>query len=132
MDTQEKSRLFKFLKIDSILENLTGLIEARLELAKLEIKEEVAKVGAMIIAGVVFSFLAVMIVIFFSMSAATFINSLMGSKWTGYALVTGFYLVILVLLIVFKVHIALQKKTEGVLIENTESEETDEEGEGVE
>lgn len=131
MDTQEKSRLFKFLKIDSIIENLTGLIEARLELAKLEIKEEVAKVGAMIIAGVVFSFLAVMIVIFFSMAAATFINSLMDSKWTGYALVTGFYLLILVLLIVFKVHIALQKKIEGALIQNTDKEETEEESEGI-
>ena len=36
MEDQEKSRLFKFLKIDSIIENLTGLIEARLDLAKLE------------------------------------------------------------------------------------------------
>ena len=64
METQEKSKLFKFLRIDAIIENLTGLIEARLELAKIEIKEEVAKTGARIIAGVVFSLLLVMIVIF--------------------------------------------------------------------
>ena len=131
MDTQEKSRLFKFLKIDSIIENLTGLIEARLALAKLEIKEEVAKVGARIIAGVVFAFLAVMIVIFFSMALSTYLNTILESRWAGYGLVTGFYFIVLVLLIVFKVHIALQQKIEDVLIDNTETEDSDEQDEGT-
>ena len=107
MEDQEKSRLFKFLKIDSIIENLTGLIEARLDLAKLEVKEEIAKIAARIIAGVVFAFLAVMVIIFFSMWLATFLNSVIDSIWAGYALVTGFYLLVLVLLIVFRVHIIL-------------------------
>jgi len=126
MDTQEKSRLFKFLKIDSIIENLTGLIDARLALAKLEIKEEVAKIGARIIAGVVISFLAVLIIIFFNFSAATFINSMLDSRWAGYAIVTGFYLIILVLLVVFKVHIALQKRIEDALINTEDNDDMDE------
>ena len=63
MEKQEKSRLFKFLKIDAIIENLTGLIETRLELAKMELKEELAKFGARIIALVIFAFLGVMIII---------------------------------------------------------------------
>ena len=131
MDNQEKSKLFKFLKIDSIIENLTGLLEARLELAKIEIKEEVAKIGARIIAGVVFAFLAVMVVIFFSMWLATFLNSVIESEWAGYALVTGFYFLVLILLIVFKVHVVLQNKIEDALIQNVDSttDDTEEGGE---
>ena len=128
MEPQEKSKLYKFLKIDAILENLTALIEARLELAKLEIKEEVAKLGAKIIAGVVFAFLLVMIVIFLSISLATWINYLLESVFLGYVIVTGFCIVVLALLIAFKTRIWLQKKIEAMLIESEETNHEDEQG----
>lgn len=128
METQEKSKLFKFLRIDAILENLTSLIEARMELAKLEIKEEVAKVGARIIAGVVFAFLIVMIIIFMSMTLATWLNYLLGSVFFGYLIITGFYLLVLVLLIAFKVHVWLQQKIESMLIDTEETNQSDEQG----
>jgi hypothetical protein len=128
METQEKSKLFKFLRIDAILENLTGLIEARMELAKLEIKEEVAKVGARIIAGVVLAFLLVMIIIFMSITLATWLNYLLESVFFGYLIVTGFYLLVLVLLIAFKVHVWLQQKIEGMLIDTEETNQGDEQG----
>lgn len=128
MESQEKSRLFKFLKVDSIIENLTGLLEARLELAKIEIKEEVAKVGARIIAGIILAFLAVMIVIFFSFWMATLLNSYIESRWAGYAIVTGFYLLVLILLIVFRVHHLIQAKIEDALIQNVDSTDDSDEG----
>ena len=128
METQEKSKLFKFLRIDAIIENLTGLIEARMELAKLELKEEVAKAGARIIAGVVLAFLLVMIIIFVSIALATWLNYLLGSMFMGYLIVTGFYLLVLVLLIAFKAHVWLQQKIEGMLIDTEESDQSDEQG----
>ena len=128
METQEKSKLFKFLRIDAIIENLTGLIEARMELAKLEIKEEAAKIGARIVAAIVFSFLLVMIIIFFSLSVATLLNSVLGSMFLGYVIITGFYLLVLVLLIAFKAHIWLQQKIEDGLINFVDTKEEDEQG----
>lgn len=128
METQEKSKLFKFLRIDAILENLTGLIEARMALAKLEIKEEVAKVGARIIAGVVLAFLLGMIIIFMSITLATWLNYLLGSMFLGYLIITGFYLLVLLLLIAFKVHVWLQQKIESMLIDTEETNQSDEQG----
>jgi len=130
METQEKSKLFKFLRIDAIIENLTGLVEARLELAKLEIKEEVSKAGARIIAGVVFSFLLVMIIIFLNFSIASWLNSTLNSTYWGYFIVTGFYLLILILLVAFKAHIWLQQKIESMLIDNEDINDDDEQGGG--
>ena len=101
------------------------MIETRLELAKIELKEELAKFSARIIALVIFAFLGVMIIIFFSFWIATLLNSYIDSRWAGYAIVTGFYFLVLVLLVVFKVHIVLQDKIEDALMENVESEEDD-------
>ncbi len=128
METQEKSKLFKFLRIDAIIENLTGLIEARLELAKLEIKEEVAKAGAKIVAAIIFSFLLVMIIIFFSISVGAMLNGILESNFLGYAIVTGFYILVLVLLITFNAHKWLQRKLEDVLIDIVDTNEDDEQG----
>lgn len=129
MAPQEKSKLFKFLRFDAIIEHLTGLIEAKLELVKLELKEEVARTGARIIAGVVFSFLLVMIVIFMSLAMATFINQLLGNSYAGYFIVTGFYILVMVLLIAFKVHIWLQLKIEAMLIDTEEIDDNEAENE---
>ena len=126
MESQEKSKLFKFLRIDAIIEHLTGLIETRVELAKIEVKEEVSKIGARIIAGVVFAFLLVMIIIMFSIALAAWINVMLESGYWGYFIVTGFYLLTLILLIVFKVHIRLQQKMESLLIDSEDFEEDDE------
>jgi uncharacterized membrane protein YqjE len=128
MENQEKSRLFKFLKIDAIIDNLTGLIETRLALAKIELKEELAKIGARVIAMFVFAFLAMMIIIFFSFWMARLFNSLLDSLWLGFAIVTGFYFLILILLVVFRVHILLQNKIEDALIQNVEDDGDDDEG----
>lgn len=125
MENQEKSRLFKFLKIDSIIENLTGLVETRLALAKIELKEELAKIGARIIAMVIFSFLGVMIVIFFSFWMARLLNYFLDSMWAGFAIVTGGYFLILVLLIVFKVHIVLQNKLEDAFMQNVDDDDNE-------
>ncbi|MEN8248614.1 MAG: phage holin family protein [Bacteroidota bacterium] len=126
MEKKEKGKLFKFLRLDAIIDNLTGLIETRIELAKIEMKEEVAKIGARIIAGVVLAFLLVMIIIFLSISAATWINSLMESTYMGYVIVTGFYLVVFILIIILKAHVWLQQKIESGLIDTEETSEEDE------
>jgi Putative Actinobacterial Holin-X, holin superfamily III len=128
METKEKSKLFKFLRLDAIIEHLTGLIEARLELAKLEIREEVAKVGARIISTIVLVFLLVMIIIFLSFSIATWLNSLTDSVYLGYFIVTGFYVLVLVLLIIFNVRIRLQQKIEDMLIDPEELDQKDGQG----
>jgi uncharacterized membrane protein YqjE len=126
MEPQEKSKLFKFLRVDAIIEHLSGLIEARLELAKLELREELAKMGASIIATIVLSFLGVLIIIFLSISLSTLLNDLLESKFLGYFIVTGFYTLILILLLIFNVRSWLQEKIENMLINTEEEDQTDE------
>ena len=38
-----KDSIFKFLRLDNLVENLSGYVETRIELVKLEVREEIAK-----------------------------------------------------------------------------------------
>jgi uncharacterized membrane protein YqjE len=126
MEPQEKSKLFKFLRVDAIIEHLSGLIEARLELVKFELREEFAKMGARIIATILLSFLGVLIIVFLSFSLSTLFNYLLDSRFLGYFIVTGFYSLTLILLLVFNVRSWLQLKIERMLIDTEEKDAEDE------
>jgi len=125
MDNPEKSRLYKFLRLDSIVEHLTGLLEARLELFKLEAKEEIAKILARVLAAMALAFLGVMIVVFLSFSLAVWFNAFLDSSYWGYFIVTGAYLLLFVLLIVFKVHKRIQNLLERLLIKEADLADED-------
>ena len=125
MDNPEKSRLYKFLRLDSIVEHLTGLLEARLEFFKIEAKEEIAKILARVLAAMVLAFLGVMIVVFLSFSLAVWFNALLESSYWGYFIVTGAYLLVFVLLIVFKVHKRIQNLLERMLIKEADLADED-------
>lgn len=88
-----KETLLKFLKMDSLIENITGYVEARIGLMKIEIKEEVAK--ALAKALVLVSVLAVLLLSVFliSMAVAYKIGERVGA-FGGFAIVGSIYLVI--------------------------------------
>lgn len=100
MDFKNISRL---LKLDQIADHLIGLIETRLALTKLELKEEVARIGAKIIAVAIATFLFFMFMAFISLSIGVFINRQLSSEYLGFVIVAAFYALVLLILILFKV-----------------------------
>lgn len=96
-----KDSILKFLKLDSLIENLTGYVEARIELTKMEIREEIAKglskVLLFILMGAVFTLFIVLI----SVAVAHLIAKSIGA-FGGFAVVAGFYLLLGLLLFAFR------------------------------
>ena len=86
-----KDSIFKFLRLDNLIENLSGYFETRVELIKIEIREEIATVisrGLMV--GVLF-LLALLFLVFFSIGAALYLNSYFNSASAGFWMVSGIY-----------------------------------------
>jgi hypothetical protein len=110
-----KDSLLKFLKLDSVIENLTGYVEARIELTKMEIREEIAKalskVALFILMGAVFSLFVVLI----SVAVAHLIGKSIGA-FGGFAVVAGFYLLLGLLLYAFRD--GINEKLQEYLAEN--------------
>jgi uncharacterized membrane protein YqjE len=97
-----KDTIFKFLRLDNLIENLSGYMEARIELLKIEIREDVAKVLAQALMVVTILFLALIFMLFFSVGLAHFLNSFFEQPYIGYWIVAGIYGIPCLIFIVFR------------------------------
>jgi len=109
-----KDTILKFLKMDSLIENITGYVETRIELLKIEMKEEVAKSLAKALVYAVILVLSTLFIFLISMAGAYKIGEAVGT-FGGFAIVAGLYL--LAGLLVFAFRNAITEKLEGQLQE---------------
>ena len=90
--------LLKLLKVDSLIHNLTDYIETRIGLVKAEVKDDIMKaMRAAMIYGAI-AVLGLFFLLFLSLTIALALNDALDSWFWGFAIVTGVYLVILVVL----------------------------------
>lgn len=96
-----KETLLKFLKLDSLIDNVTGYVEARIELLKIEVREEVAKGLAKTVVTLVIIAFFTLFVWMTSMAAAYKIGESLGID-KGFAIVGCFYLVVALAIYLFR------------------------------
>jgi uncharacterized membrane protein YqjE len=110
-----KESILKFLKLESLIENLTGYVETRIELTKMEIREDLAKALSnfllFILLGVMFTFFLILI----SIAVAHLIAKSTGAIG-GFAIVAGFYLLLALLGFAFRGKILEKLQNELVQI----------------
>ena len=97
-----KEAIFKLLRIDSLVDSVSGYVENRVKLLKLEIREDVANVLSK---GLVHTFIflfAFFFIIFFSLGLAQFLNNYFDGGFEGYWIVSGAYFLVFLLLLVIR------------------------------
>ena len=82
-----------------LLDNISGFLEVRIELIKVELQEDLAELGSRLIL-----FVAIIIFAFMALLAATvgvsqYLNEVLVSSYLGYGLMTTFYLLLVVALV---------------------------------
>ena len=112
-----KETLLKFLKLDGLVNNLTGYIESRIELMKYEVKEDVARAISKIALLLVLSVFLLFFLLFASAAAAHKIGETLGA-FAGYGIVAGFYLTLLLLIVLFREPLGnrIEKKIKDIII----------------
>lgn len=116
-----KDTIFKFLKLDSVIENVRGYFEARVALMKIEVREEVANIlsrGLMIMVLFLIGFL---FVLFLSLGLAQYLNTFFEGEFAGYLLVAGFFGLLLLVLILLRKNLfkTLEKQFENIIKESS-------------
>ena len=89
-----------FLKIGQLIENLTGFIKVKIELLKLEILEEVSKGIANLFALLLVTIIGLFVLAFGSLTVAILVNQHFESDYLGYLIITGFYAILLLVIII--------------------------------
>lgn len=109
--------LAKFLKLDGLLENLSGYIDARVKLLKLEVREEVAKVMTQGLLLALLSLVGFLFIVFISIGIALFINQYYAESYVGFVWVAGFYLLFFIVMFGFRkqIHKKLEQHFEEKL-----------------
>ena len=85
---------------DSILSNLTGYIDTRIDLMRLELQQRANSLFVSVLHGAVLAIFGLMFFLFLNLYAALALNNVFDSPSLGFAAVAGFYLLLLVLVLV--------------------------------
>lgn len=93
--------LLKVFRLEKLAESLTGYLESKVELIKYNVKEDVAEGLSKFIVLVILILLTNMLLLFLSLAIAFHLSEQYGS-FIGFALMGSFYLLMLILLILFR------------------------------
>lgn len=106
-----KESILKMLKLDNLIRNVTGYVETRIELMKLEVKEDLAKAIARIALFIIIGFIVTLFILLISMAIAYKIGESTGA-FGGFAIVAGFYFILAVVLVIRRdtIRDALEKR----------------------
>lgn len=106
--------LGKMLNVDELISNLTGYVEARLALAKIEIRDEISQAIAKLIYFAIVAFIGALAIIFLSISISILLNLLFKSTFLGYLIVAFLYMITFALLARFKEHPAVTRRLNAI------------------
>ena len=85
---------------DSLIGNLTGYLDTRIDLVKLELQQKASTVLVSTVHGAALAMLGLLFIIFVSIFAGLALNSALDSPYWGFGIMAGIYLVLLVLVLV--------------------------------
>ena len=85
---------------DSLVGNLTGYLDTRIDIVKFELQQKVSGVLVSTVHGAALAMLGLLFIIFGSVFAGLALNAALHSQYWGFGVVAGFYLVLLVLVLV--------------------------------
>ena len=88
--------------IDRLIDHLVGFIETRIEILKLDAKEEAVRVIAKLLTIAVIVLFGTLFFIFLSVAIAIFLNQIMGSAYMGFVVLAGFFFLLWMSVLIIK------------------------------
>lgn len=85
---------------DSLVGNLKGYLDTRIDLVRLEVQEKVKLAFVGTVHGAAMALIGLMFLIFLSIFAGLALNEAFDSSFWGFGAVAGFYLVLLIIFLV--------------------------------
>jgi uncharacterized membrane protein YbhN (UPF0104 family) len=90
------------LNVNELLDNFYKYVEARIALIKFETKESITEAVIAVVRIVALLILSLFVAVFASISLALFLNDVLDNPFAGFLIVTGIYLVLLIVAITMK------------------------------
>lgn len=85
---------------DSLVGNLKGYLDTRLDLVRLEVQEKAKHIFVSAAHGITLAFIGLFFFLFLNLFIAFLLNDALDSPFWGFGIVAGFYLVLLAIFII--------------------------------
>lgn len=95
--TEEDSS--KTPQTDSLVGNLMGYLDTRIDLVRLEIQEKTKQAFVGAAHGLTLAFIGLLFFLFLNLFLALLLNDLLDSTYWGFGIVAGFYLILLIVFV---------------------------------
>ncbi len=92
----------------SIIDHILGLVETRIELAKLTAKEEVSRIASKLIVGILMGVVAFFIWFYLSLAFGLYLNDVTDSRYLGVLIVVGIHIIIFLILYFYHKRLGLE------------------------
>lgn len=123
----EKKGLLNLLGFGSIVENFKGLVDTKIKILKLEIKDELANAMSKILIGVVLINLLFFALLLLSIALSIYLGEIFNNYYLGFIGTGGIYIVLFIFLLVFKERLGLKEAIEKELNRVLDSNKRDKE-----
>jgi len=101
-----------------LINNLSGLLKTEVELLRIDLKEDLAAVISKLLYVSVILIFCLFMLIMVSLSVASYLNELYASSYVGYLAIAGFYLVLIVVLVILKYRFDLIKSIKIFILQS--------------
>jgi len=118
----ENKKFLDIFRVKNMINTLIGFIETKVEIYKIQFKEEIAKALSVLVLLTIFSMVGTLFILFISHFLSQLLNDLMGNHYIGYLIVSGLYLVIGMI-----IYLLRKKIADSIIDMMFEDEETENE-----
>lgn len=111
----EKKGLLNLLGFGNIVDNLKSLVDTRVKILKLEIKDELASAMSKILVGIVLINLLFFALLLASVALSIYLGEVFNNYYLGFLSTGGIYLLLFIFLLIFKDRLGLKESIENEL-----------------
>lgn len=87
-------------KIQELTENLKAYLSTNYELIRLQTTERASVIGSGMISSLLIGFAGMLFLLCITLVAGFYFSALLGDSYSGFAIVAGFYLVVVLILVI--------------------------------
>ncbi len=114
------------MKIDALIDAIIDFLKVKFEIVKVDIIEKLSALVANVVVFMLAFSIFMFFLVFFSFFVATLLNEQLDSMFWGYAIVAGFYLLIVIIMLIMLRSGKIQGLIERAIMTATEQMEDEE------
>lgn len=113
----------KFFNVDKLIDTIGEYVKVKVDLVKVDLIERLSGLGALLISFLTIFMISLFLLAFISLAFASYLNVVLNSLYAGYLIVSGFYLLLVIIIFFVLKSGRLKAMIESAVLKSMEKKE---------